>query len=441
MATLYDLAMKYLQQGLPSISGIFPSTIPPIGGTPPTQPPGTPPDPNPDQGIINTGSGDNFSVYNPDPTRLRTADDYSPFNARRFYARPDSDVGIPSGILSDSKFLYGDQVRLPGILGIGQEFLKKVMPVNRRAILENEALGAGIALDDIGRIVQGSGDYNTAENVMAGYNLAKITPETIQKRRDMINKNMKDPEQKAARLKALDDFENKMFGTGGITDLSKGIFDQKSKIKDPTYKSRDELIDLGIKSAEDDDEDDMLEKIIEAQKTGMVIPGVTTGPFPGLSFAPGMNFGVSPLGEFGTGITSIKKPKEKIIVPPEKPSIPKQNIPATPGFDVSGGAGGSYDRGRDYSGASDRTAGDRARTRDARKSDLGFSDIRLKENVELIGKSPSNINIYKFNYKDNPTTYQGVMAHEVPWANVKHDNGYMMVDYNKVDVEFKQWLK
>ena len=55
MATLYDLAMKYLQQGLPSISGIFPSTIPPIGGTPPTQPPGTPPGtpPGQGQGIIN----------------------------------------------------------------------------------------------------------------------------------------------------------------------------------------------------------------------------------------------------------------------------------------------------------------------------------------------------------------------------------------------------
>jgi len=72
---------------------------------------------------------------------------------------------------------------------------------------------------------------------------------------------------------------------------------------------------------------------------------------------------------------------------------------------------------------------------------LGFSDIRLKENVELIGKSPSNINIYKFNYKDNPMTYQGAMAHEVPWASVKHSNGYMMIDYNQIDVEFKKWQK
>ena len=72
---------------------------------------------------------------------------------------------------------------------------------------------------------------------------------------------------------------------------------------------------------------------------------------------------------------------------------------------------------------------------------LGFSDIRLKENVELIGKSPSNINIYKFNYKDNPMTYQGAMAHEVPWASVKHSNGYMRIDYNQIDVEFKKWQK
>tara|TARA_B100001939_G_scaffold2223_1_gene2107 strand:+ start:33 stop:971 length:939 start_codon:yes stop_codon:yes gene_type:complete len=74
-------------------------------------------------------------------------------------------------------------------------------------------------------------------------------------------------------------------------------------------------------------------------------------------------------------------------------------------------------------------------------NELGFSDIRLKENIELIGKSSSNINIYKFNYKDNPTTYQGVMAHEVPWASIKHSNGYMMVDYNKIDVEFKKWQR
>ena len=94
--------------------------------------------------------------------------------------------------------------------------------------------------------------------------------------------------------------------------------------------------------------------------------------------------------------------------------------------------GGREDRGP---GASSR--GGTSAT-DSSKGNLGFSDIRLKENVELIGKSPSNINIYKFNYKDNPTTYQGAMAHEVPWASVKHSNGYMMIDYDQIDVEFKK---
>ena len=30
------------------------------------------------------------------------------------------------------------------------------------------------------------------------------------------------------------------------------------------------------------------------------------------------------------------------------------------------------------------------------------------------------------------------MAQEVPWASVKHDSGYLMVDYSKVDVRFKK---
>ena len=95
-----------------------------------------------------------------------------------------------------------------------------------------------------------------------------------------------------------------------------------------------------------------------------------------------------------------------------------------------GGGGGARSGGSSRGGTSATSSG---------LGNLGFSDIRLKENVELIGKSPSNINIYKFNYKNNSTVYQGTMAHEVPWASVKHANGYMMVDYDKVDVEFKKY--
>ena len=115
------------------------------------------------------------------------------------------------------------------------------------------------------------------------------------------------------------------------------------------------------------------------------------------------------------------------------------NAQAARGQTTSGGRG-NYQSSRDHSGRGGY--GGKGRESDAsRSSDLGFSDIRLKDNIEFIGQSPSNINIYKFNYLNDPTIYQGVMAQDVPWASVKSDNGYLMVDYNKVDVEFKKWHK
>ena len=67
-----------------------------------------------------------------------------------------------------------------------------------------------------------------------------------------------------------------------------------------------------------------------------------------------------------------------------------------------------------------------------------WSDMRLKEDIQLIGKSPAGINIYSFKYKHTDGTYQGVMAQEVPWATKMTDTGFYMVDYNKVDVEFRR---
>ena len=66
------------------------------------------------------------------------------------------------------------------------------------------------------------------------------------------------------------------------------------------------------------------------------------------------------------------------------------------------------------------------------------SDIRLKDDIKLVGKSPSGIKIYKFKYKGDDKKYQGVMAHQVPHASIVNDEGYLMVDYNKLDVEFKE---
>ena len=67
-----------------------------------------------------------------------------------------------------------------------------------------------------------------------------------------------------------------------------------------------------------------------------------------------------------------------------------------------------------------------------------FSDVRLKHNIKLIGKSPLGINIYEFKYTYKSGTYQGAMAQEVPWASIMTDTGYYAVDYNKLDVEYRR---
>lgn len=70
------------------------------------------------------------------------------------------------------------------------------------------------------------------------------------------------------------------------------------------------------------------------------------------------------------------------------------------------------------------------------------SDIRLKNNIKLIGRSNSGLKIYSFEYIDKKYgnyTYQGVMSNEIPKeAVVKGSDGYDLVDYSKIDVEFKR---
>ena len=77
------------------------------------------------------------------------------------------------------------------------------------------------------------------------------------------------------------------------------------------------------------------------------------------------------------------------------------------------------------------------------KDPVTDSDRRLKDNIKLIGYSPSGLKIYAFEYITNKTwprdIYQGVMSDEVPeYAVIKDKNGYDKVDYSKLDVEFKR---
>ena len=69
------------------------------------------------------------------------------------------------------------------------------------------------------------------------------------------------------------------------------------------------------------------------------------------------------------------------------------------------------------------------------------SDRRLKKNIKLIGYSPSGLKIYAFEYIDKifgKGIFQGVMSDEIPQYAVTSVNGYDMVNYSELDVEFKQ---
>jgi hypothetical protein len=270
-----------------------------------------------------------------------------------------------------------------GMAKRGIEYLADKLPINRRGILENELLGAGVMLDDIGRVV--SNDYNSAEGIMAGYNANQIDADTFDKRRDTIANTlatkygMSPAEIEAAIAGEYEgDVETDLIDRLGYLNTAQtNIFNPKNIVANQMVQQKEAARAEAAEIQRQKDIQDAINK--EKSK-----PGAAT-------FNPNT---------------------------------------------TSGGAG-NYRSDRDHSGSGGYGGSDK-RSADNRSSDLGFSDIRLKENVELIGKSPSNINIYKFNYKDNPTTYQGAMAHEVPWASVKHSNGYMMVDYSKLDVQFKK---
>ena len=254
--TLFDLAQEYLNQGMPDISQTPrvtpPGTLPPV--TLPPQDPNAPTArilPMPGGG----GGGGNNS------NSIRSSNGYSPYNYRQ------SGEGI--GTLANKQmemypdYYYGPTSKVGDVLnkamnfipGIGTvkrglEYLGDKMPVNQRAIMENEMLGAGFALDDIGRIARGSGAYDTAANVMSGYNANQLTAESFDNRIEKALANMKDPTARVAALKAAK--ANWEKATGKATS----VFDNKSLEKDPTYKSLAEQIaienDINLGKEEDE---------------------------------------------------------------------------------------------------------------------------------------------------------------------------------------------
>ena len=70
------------------------------------------------------------------------------------------------------------------------------------------------------------------------------------------------------------------------------------------------------------------------------------------------------------------------------------------------------------------------------------SDRRLKENIKKIGESISGLGIYKFNYIGQAKKQIGAMADEVikivPEAVILGDDGFYRVNYDLIDVTFKE---
>jgi hypothetical protein len=236
MATLAQLAQAYLNQGLPSISGIFQ----PRADTPVEEPVE-----ETTSGITplllqqTGGGGGGFNPYNinPNDPNIRTSDQYRPDYEYRRFSEPDKSM-IEMG--RNQEFFYGKPptgleqlankainfVPYIGPIKRGVEFLTgaigDVMPINKRAILENELLGGGIMLDNIGRIV--TNDYNTPTGIMAGYNAAQLTNKSFDKRTSNISKALREKGLSQTQIdKVISEIEETGEYTGDITDESLGV--------------------------------------------------------------------------------------------------------------------------------------------------------------------------------------------------------------------------
>jgi len=335
---------------------------------------------------------------------VRTQRDYRDPRSSMMDAAPKQNFSV-SGVLKG--------LALNALPGMGMINIAKgvagLLPANKRALMENELLGKGYTLDSLGRIV--TDNYNSKEGVMAGLNANRLNEASFDKKSARIEKTLADKYGMSAS-----DIAAAKAGTysGNVkTDL----IDRLGFVAD----ARKDILG-SVTTAEELEEEinDFKKSQSFLQKLG-IAPGIKS------------NF-------FETGKKAANTERARIAEVERVAELQRRQEAADKARrerDAGNIGGGGYRSDRDH----DRDGGyggSGKRSEDNRSSDLGFSDIRLKDNIELVGKSPSNINIYNFTYLNNPKVYQGVMAHEVPWASVKHKNGYLMVDYNKVDVEFKK---
>tara|TARA_R110000823_G_C15845111_1_gene491617 strand:- start:22 stop:1116 length:1095 start_codon:yes stop_codon:yes gene_type:complete len=162
-----------------------------------------------------------FSEYGANPSTM----DIKQMDMNQNYFNKPAPTGV-------EKFL-GQAINYVPYIGTikrGAEFLgnalQGVMPVNQRAILENELRGAGIYTDNIGRIAIGpDGKYNTPEGIMAGYNANQMTDKTFDKRTGNIGQSLQD--KTSLTEQQINDIVNEIAETGkysgDLTDEDLGV--------------------------------------------------------------------------------------------------------------------------------------------------------------------------------------------------------------------------
>jgi len=202
---------------------------------------------------LQTGN-DNFSPYNPDPNKIqsfKTDPRIAAANEADVRTKQLTSMGINDPFANEASLsgaYYGDMPEdtsnqigkqsmfakakqgLTGLMdnpitsaigfAINPAFgaikgiakgIGSMIPVNQRAIQENIMGNLGFAVNDIGQIVS-TGDYDdeSGDNVMAGYNLNRMTVDTFKNRIDKIrNRKIAQTAASRARIKAIEEAQRK----------------------------------------------------------------------------------------------------------------------------------------------------------------------------------------------------------------------------------------
>ena len=241
--------VDYLNRQLPDIDNIFSSTSPDQD---------TDTDTDTDTGITKPYWEDGYPPgTNPDPNSTRMPSKYIDYLAKEpsktDYGFDNSGNFIGEGPGEEDGLLKN---LFPG-WGAAKGIIEGILPMNRTAIMNNEMLGQGFAIDNNGKIVRMGGDYDTAGNIMADYNVSRMDEKTFDDR--IANLKMKPGPEREARIKAILEAKEAWKKANTKTDH---VWDWKYKDR-PGYRMSDTRTNMFLDEAANRE----AEKIKEWEKT------------------------------------------------------------------------------------------------------------------------------------------------------------------------------